>query len=148
MAQFKSDGLMVQEYVYDFAKDGGAASTIILSNKLNYDPLPVGAIVKHVTAQVVTACTSGGAATVSWGNGSAATAWSGAAKAVASLTLNAVFNEQATPSILWDDTNDASIPIYVSSESVGRFAVTIATAALTAGKIVFSVEYLLPNTVA
>ena len=58
-----SNQVHLQEYIYDFAKDGGvAASNIVLSNKAGYDPIPVGAIIKGVKAVVVTACTSAGSA--------------------------------------------------------------------------------------
>ena len=87
---FKNDGVQVQEYVYDFADDGGVIGEIVLSDKAGLDPLPVGAIVKSVTAKVLTALTSGGSAVLSWGNGDDADGYSGAAAAVGeSATLGA-----------------------------------------------------------
>lgn len=135
----------VQEYVYDFAKDGGAVSTITLSSKNGKNPLPVGAIVKAVTAQVVTACTGGAGSTIAWGNNTV-DGYSGTTAAVAGFTQNALFNGwDNAASLLFDDANDHPIPFYVTSESTtGTFTISIGTDPLTAGKIVFMVEYLLP----
>lgn len=134
----------VSEYLYDFAVDGGAIGTIVLSSKNGKNPLPVGAIVKHVTDRVLTACTSGGSATVSWGNNTV-TAYSGTAIAVASLTADSLHNEQVAGSSLWDNTNDSSIPLLVTSESTtGTFKLAIAADTLLTGKIVFVVEWLEP----
>lgn len=143
---FKNAGVNVQEYVYDFAVDGGAEGEIFLSSKDGYQPLPVGAIVLGVIAKVETACTSGGSATVAWGNDDDPDGYSGTGIAVASLTANAVFNgHDNAAALLWDDTNDHAIYPYVADEDDGEFSVTIATAALTAGKIRFNVLYLMPG---
>lgn len=146
---FKNKELCVQEYVYDFSVDGGAVSTITLSSKSGVDPLPVGAIVKSVSAQVLTAFTSGGSATLSWGNGDSVTAYSGTAIAVASLTANAVFNGMGNgSSSLWDDTQDSPKLLYIDDATTGAVVVAIATAAMTAGKMVLCVEYYLPKSAA
>ena len=47
--------------------------------------------------------------------------------------------------LLWDDTNDHAIYQNVSTAADGQFIVSIADVALTAGKILFMVEYLLPT---
>lgn len=143
---FKNSGVQVQEYVYDFAVDGGAVGTVDLHAKANKSVIPVGGIIKSVTAKVVTACTSAGAATVAWGNGDDADGYSGTAIAVASLTDNALFNGwDNAAALIWDDTNDHQIPVNVADAADGQLIVTIGTAALTAGKMVFLVEYLLPT---
>lgn len=143
---FKNDGVMVQEYVYDFNVDGGATGEIFLSSKAGYDPLPLGAIIKGVTARVVTAFTSGGSATLAWGNGDDPDGFSGAAVAVASLTQDSLFNGfDNGAALLWDDTNDHPIYVPVINEDDGEFSVSIGTAAMTAGKAVFLVEYYLPS---
>jgi len=132
---FKNDGLLIQEYVYDFAVDGGATGQIELQAKVNKDPLPEGAVVSNVYAKVITACTSGGSATVSWGDGTDVDGYSGTAKAVAALTANAAFDGKGD--------SGALLPDVVGS--AGKFTVDIAVAALTAGKIVFLVEYIYPS---
>lgn len=143
---FKNSGLHVQEYVYDFEVDGGAVGEIFLSSKAGYAPIPNGAIIKAVTAKVVTAFTSGGSATLAWGNDDDPDGYSGSAIAVASLTDNAVFNGWDNgAALLWDDTNDHQIPVAVVNEDDGEVSVSIATAAMTAGKMILLVEYLLPS---
>lgn len=143
---FRNDGLQVQEYVYDFDVDAGAQGEIFLSSKAGYAPIPNGAIIKAVTAKVVTAFTSGGSATLSWGNDDDPDGYSGAAIAVASLTDNAVFNGWDNgAALLWDDTNDHQIPVPVINEDDGEVSVTIGTADMTAGKMLILVEYLMPS---
>jgi len=134
----------VQEYLYDFAVDGGAIGTIVLSSKKGKNPLPVDAIVTGVTARVLTAPLSTGSATISWGNNTV-TAYSGTAIAIASLTLNSLHTGRVASSSIWDDTNDRDVPLLVTDETTdGTFKIAIATEALTAGKIIFEVEYLHP----
>ena len=143
---FKNE-LSVQEYVYDFSVDGGStAAAIVLSSKANKSVLPSGAVVKSVYMKVLTTFTSGGSATLAWGNTSDPDGYSGAALAVASLTAGSVFNGyDNAAALLWDDTNDH--PIYFSAESAGLqdVSVTIGTADMTAGKCVVVVEYCLPE---
>ena len=143
---FKNMGVQVQEYVYDFDVDGGAIGEIVLSTKANKAAIPVGAIIKRVVAKVVTAFTSGGSATLEWGNGDDPNGYSGATIAVASLTDNALFNGyDNAAALLWDDTNDHPIDVNVADAADGSFSVTIATAAMTAGKAIFLVEYYMPS---
>jgi len=146
MSALRNVGLQVQEYVYDFAVDGGAVGAINLHAKNGKAVLPVGAIVKAVTMKVVTAFTSGGSATLAYGNGDDADGYSGSAIAVASLVDNFIVNGwDSGAQLLWDDTNDHQIPVNVADAADGQFIVTIGTAAMTAGKAVFLVEYLMPT---
>lgn len=139
-------GKEVQEYIYDFSVDGGAQGEIVLSDKDTKDPIPVGAIIKAVTVKVVTAHTSGGSATLAWGNGDDPDGYSGAAIAVASLTDNALFNGWDNGAVLlWDEVNDHQIPLNVADADDGKVSVTIGTADMTAGKLVLLVEYLMPT---
>lgn len=136
----------VQEYVYDFAVDGGSQGTISLSSKAGYTSLPDKAIVSEVVAYVETACTSGGSATLEWGNTTDPNGYSGATVAVASLSADAVLNGfDNAAALLWDDTNDHKIHFCANSANDRDFSVTIATADFTAGKIRFMVEYYLPG---
>lgn len=146
MSVFKNAGVHVQEYVYDFAVDGGAVSTISLSGKAGYQSLPDKAIVSEVIAYVETACTSGGSATIAWGNTTDPDGYSGATPAVAGFTADAVKNGiDNAAGILWDDANDHKIHFCANSANDRDFSITIATAALTAGKIRFLVAYYLPG---
>lgn len=146
---FKNDGVKVQEYVYDVAVDGGGTGAKTLSSKAGAQPLPVGAIVKAVHAKVVTAFTSGGSATLEWGNSADADGYSGVAKAVASLTANSVFNglEDATnpAALTWNNTDDHPVPYAVVAANSQDFKVNVGTAAMTAGKAVFMVEFYYPS---
>lgn len=146
MSAFKNDGLQVQEYVYDFDVDGGAVSTISLSSKAGYQSLPDKAIVSEVVMYVETACTSGGSATIAWGNTTDPDGYSGATPAVADFSADAVKNGfDNGAALLWDDTNDHKIHFCANSANDRDFSITIATAALTAGKLRFSVAYYLPG---
>lgn len=143
---FKNDGLSVQEYVYDFSVDGGAASAVTLSDKAGYDAIPIGSIILGVHAKVVTTVTSGGSATVEWGNGGDADGFSGTAIAKATLVANYVVNHSMNAAaLLWDNTNDNDVPYYVADAASGAFKMIANVAALTAGKIVFMVTYLKPS---
>lgn len=137
---------LVQEYIYDFSVDGGANGTAIpLETKAGYAPVPVGAVIMGVTARVVTAVV-GTSSTVSWGHSANTDGYSGTTIAEASLTINSVHNGLKTAnSDLWDDTNDVQVPWPVTTAALGTFHVLISTADLTAGKIVFMVEYLYPS---
>jgi hypothetical protein len=147
---FKNRGTYVEEYVYDFAVDGGVKDVAInLGAKAGKSVVPVGAIIKRVTAHVLTAPTSAGSATVAWGNGDDADGYSGTTIAIASLAINTVITGwDLGAALLWDDTNDHSIPVNVLNTADGEFEVLISTANLTAGKILFLVEYYYPKTVA
>lgn len=137
-------GIQVQEYLYDFAVDGGATGTIDISaNKL----LPVGAVVMGCWARVLTAVTSAGAATLAWGPTSDADGYSGTAIAKASLTDGAVFNGfDNGGALIWDDTNDHPIYFEVGATS-DDLILTVGTAALTAGKIKFCIQYYVDSEI-
>jgi len=106
---------------YNFAVDGGAVSTI--TPKLGVS-LPDNAVIVGGTINSTTACTSGGAATVSVGTsaGSSTTSLLGAT-AIATLSLDARVN--AVPTF--------ATPVKLTAG--GDVTLTVATAALTAGVI-------------
>jgi hypothetical protein len=117
----------VAYFEYDFARDGGAVGDITLRG----DSLPNDAIITSGMIHVKTACTSGGSATVALKVESANDIR--AATAVASLSANAVL----------DVVPVGTAATAVRTTANGRQVVaTIAVAALTAGKIVVSLEYL------
>ena len=142
---FKNDGVQTQEYVYDFDVDGGATGAIVLSSKPNKNNIPIGAVITRVTAKVLTALTSGGSATLAWGNGDDADGFSGVTAAVAGFGANVLFNGWDNAAVLlWDNTDDHAIDVNVSTADDGRFDFEITAAALTAGKMVFMVDYRMP----
>ena len=142
MSEFKNDGLKVQEYVYDFSVDGGAAGAISLSSKAGARTLPDNAIVQSVVA-FVEAAVVGTSSTLSWGNTGNAAGYSGTAIAEATLVLDYIHNGATQGSaLLWDDTNDHDTMFLANSANDRDFSVTIGTADLTAGKVKFFVTYL------
>lgn len=137
LAQHKSEapgfGNQVEysRYVYDFAVDGGATGV--------YDVMTAsaGMVIVHAHAKVLTACTSGGSATVKFGpvadDDRFITTTQGA---VASLTAGAVIVPVAvegTPNVLATPYSHAE---------AAKLVMTIGTAALTAGKIEFTIGYI------
>ncbi len=143
---FKNDGTQVHEYVYDVLVDGGAAAAYVLSDKAGADPVPVGAVVKRVTAKVLTALAGGTA--VSWGNGDDADGYSGTAIVDASLTINALFNGyDNAAALLWDDTNYHMIDVAIL-DAADDEARVLTTGTHTAGKLLIMVEYYNPKEAA
>ena len=151
---FKNDGVKVAQYVWDFAVDGGTIAVHQLANKSGKSLLPIGALVKSVTAKVLTAV-AGVGLTMTWGNTTAATGYSGAANAVGVLILGATFDGKetiATPGAhLWVaranvvPSADKAKPFLVAAAADANFQIEIAGGAATAGKIEFLVEYFNPS---
>lgn len=134
--------VQIQEYLYDFSVDGGAQGAIVLSDKANKNPIPVGAVIQRCFARVITQPV-GVSGTLKWGNGNGDYH---AAVAVASLTEGAVFNSQddSSDNLLSDADPGHPISLLVTDATSGNFTATIATTDFTAGKVVFAVEYWLP----
>jgi hypothetical protein len=134
----------VQEYIYDFAVDGGSTGAVDLSAKAGSDPLPQGCIVTKVGLKVITAVV-GTSSTVAVGNTTDA---DGFMAAIAEATLVDEYVSATgvqAGALLWDDTNDHDIPFLVNSANDADFSITIGTADLTAGKLVLWVEYYMPS---
>lgn len=120
--------------VYDFAVLGGAVSSIpLVDDQGNPAILPVGAIVTNVVAYVVTAVTTAASGTLSLGL--LTTTDLQGATAAGTLTLGAKV---------------AGTPVGTAATWVGPVVTTtgtqlqasIATGALTAGKVKYFVEYV------
>ena len=107
-------------FIYSFANDGGAVSTIGMGVFL-----PAGAIVQLGVANVFTALTSGGAATIAVG-------WTGDTGALIAATAVASWSDNAV--IEGVDLTVAMVKV----TAVQELAVTIATAALTAGEFYYT----------
>jgi hypothetical protein len=124
-------GLSVARAVYDFTVDGGAIATITPVETVT---LPLGAVLVGGIVFAAVAVTSLGSATVAVGTtaGSSTTALL-AATAKASLSLNAVL-----PLV---PTN--AVPVRLTA--AGAIDVTVAAAALTAGKLEIFVFYVQPG---
>lgn len=113
--------------LYDFTQDAGAVGDVTFGAYL-----PAGAIVTAVIADVLTAVTSAGSATVALKAGS--TALTGA---TAKASLAAGCGTIALAS--------SATAIKPSATAATELAITIATAALTAGKIRFTVLFVVPK---
>jgi hypothetical protein len=114
-----SGKMEICEVTYDYSVDGGAAGALDLFTA------DADLVIHRVTAKVVTAVTSGGAATVEVGK-SGDTAGLVAQTGKASLTAGVVV--------------DSKIGGYKLA-SGAKIIQTIGTAALTAGKIKYLIEY-------
>lgn len=118
----------MQSALYDFSVDGGAVGTISFGVQL-----PANAVITKITADVQTAATSGGSATFQIQAGST------------NLTAATAF-DSATAGI--NAAGVLDIPLSVSApfdaiklSSAGELKMAIATAALTAGKVRWLVEF-------
>jgi len=129
----KTDGAADKylEAVYDFSVDGGLVGSVPL-NDASGSPLnlPEKAIVISSHIEIEAAVTSGGSATVAFGLIGNTDAFK-AATGKASLTLDAVF------------AGGNDLPLKIAAPT--PVAVTIAVAALTAGKIRIFIKYIEGN---
>jgi hypothetical protein len=122
-----SNAKEVVRVVYDFAKDAGATGALDLFTADG------DIVITHAHATVKTTATSGGSATVIWGlTGDTNRFMDTTAGAVANLTAAAVISPASAD----------LVPIKLASGD--KVLMTIGTAALTAGKIEFVMEYMKP----
>ena len=128
MAMIKNQ-VLVQEYEYDFAVDGGATGVKTLSAKDNKVVLPTGAvrISSHVLVQTALA---GVGASAKVGTTASDVDYAALA-AIASYSENALFND-TTPVVVGATSDDCLL--------------TISGAALTAGKLKVLIEFVVPNS--
>lgn len=117
--------------VYDFSVNGGAVSSINLSDEFgNLVIFPIGAIITNVTLDVITACTTSASGTLALDSQAGGDLL--AATAAASVTGKL-----------------AGVPVGTAATwvkiatSAKQLKATIATGALTAGKAYIFIEYLL-----
>lgn len=118
----------VAYFEYDYDKEGGAVGDITLDRG---DKLPEGAIVTSGVVHSQTAVTSGGSATIALKLNSSGDVL--AATAISNFTANA----------LLDVVPDGTASNMVRISSAKYLTMTIATAALTAGKFVVALEYVM-----
>lgn len=121
-------------YEYDFARDGGAVSTISLTSKIN--ALKEGVIVRGVEVRVKTALDSAGSPTVTLGNTGDADGYLADFYSLAGTAGNVINEGEVAGALIWDDTNDHKIHYRVDSTANNQdLVLDIGTAALTAGKL-------------
>ncbi len=118
--------------VYDFAKKGGAIGAIVLVDEQGMAcKIPNKAIVRDVLIDVITAPTSGGSATIAIGSGTMSASNFKAATAIASYT----------GLVAGIPIGSAATAVKMTSDQSPK--ITIATAALTAGKLNVHIKYQL-----
>lgn len=117
-----------QEFLYDFATHGGAVSAISLGS------LPVGAVPVRAIAIVETPVTSDGSATVQLGN------TTDDDQLIASAAKTTV---DVAGKVIGGDANAFRQILVANDQPV---AIKIGTAALTAGKLRFVVEFYMPSS--
>ena len=127
------------KFEYDFAVDGGAVGAIDLRPKIT--SLEAGMVITDIYIYVETALASGGSATVTVGNVDA-DGFFADIFALAGSDNNAIRIGEVAGALMWDDTNDHALLYRVSTDT--SLALTVGTAALTAGKLQVFVEYLAP----
>jgi hypothetical protein len=143
MGKWKNDGLLVSEYVYDFAVHGGVYNTDIEISTAN-SRLPVGAIVVDAVFSIEEAVV-GTSSTLGIGN---ATTNVGYLPATAEATLALAYLGSAAKNkstLLFDDTNDNLIPYLVADADKSKVIARIGTANLTAGRVRAFIYYLNPS---
>lgn len=123
--------------LYDFSVLGGATGSLLLvDDQGNPAILPLNAIVTNVVCIVLTAVTSAGSATVALGsNIAAATTDLMAATAKASLASGFVAGVPVGTAATWVGP--------VTAQAGSQVQATIGTAALTAGKLEYIIEYII-----
>ena len=125
LAKLFNNEIGFAKLTYDFANDGSAtADTVKLATATDK------IMIINAVAQVETACTSGGSAVVNLGilGGDVDAFIANTAGAVASLTDDATIKETAGQKIVLADNDTISL--------------SVATAALTAGKINLFIQYV------
>lgn len=130
MSAIGNKDIQVMEFLYDFSVHGGAIGQIDLSDRLG-NAIPSGAIMLRASYYVETAFTSGGAATVAIGDVASAARY-----LAATAFDNAAFADEKVAAAA------IGVPLKVASANAGKIAITVAAAALTAGKMRIFVEYV------
>lgn len=129
-----SNDTEVLRAVYDYAADGGATGA------LDIFTASADCVILNFYAVVKTTCTSGGSATLKVGvTGDDDVFMTTTEGAVASLTAATVF--QAKPVLTEGTPNTVAWPFPRKLASGDKILQTIGTAALTAGKIEYTVEF-------
>ncbi len=131
---FKNDGVLVQEFEYDFAVDGGATGVISLSSKANKSLMPDGCIVESALVKVVTSVTG-----------------TGASAKIGHTTTDDVYlalrdvDGAGALGLASAQLGTYSTPFIADSAGERNVIMTISGGAITAGKLKVLVKYVNPN---
>ena len=144
---FVKNKKMVREYMYDFAKQGGAVSAITLEQLDPNSVLPEGFLVEKVTVLCETPLASGGTPTVTVGPAVDSDGYLADIYALMGVAGAVVRSGEVAGALLWDDTNDHEITYRVGSAANTKdVVIQVGTAALTAGKLRVIVEGVYPSS--
>jgi hypothetical protein len=124
-AVLNDSGMRCESVLFDFDEDGGAVGTLLCGKQL-----PAGAIIFDIFTDEITALTSGGSATFQL--------LAGATALSAALAFDTGFNGL-------DDQALAGAVEAIKLSAAAELQFAIGTAALTAGKVRFFVQFMLPN---
>lgn len=130
MSYFKNDNVQVAEYEYDFAVDGGATGVKVLSSKANKAGLPASAIVVGHQVLIQTAFA-----------GSGASCKIGCEGDDDKYLVNTAVAGLATLGL----KTSSATAFFADAATEDDVRLTIASAALTAGKLKVLVHFVNPN---
>lgn len=124
--------MQIAQCLYDFSLDGGAVGSYAMRTRL-----PRNAVITNVYADVETAATSGGSATYQVKAGStnlsAALAYDSATSGINAVGIQALPTAASSP----------FEAVKLSATSASELSMAIAGAALTAGKVRFTIQYFI-----
>jgi hypothetical protein len=130
-------------YEYSFAVDGGAISSITLRN-LGINALAAGMIIEDIQILVTEAFAGSATPTCTLGISGTTAGFLADFYASASTINTPIRVGEVAGSLMWDDTNDHQISYRIPNAASAIPLLTIASQALTAGKmvVVFKVRVL------
>ena len=139
---------LAKEFVYDFAKDGGAIGSISMKAvDPNGDLLPEGFVMTDAMLFVETAITSGGTPTITFVNTSDVDGYFADVFALVGAANAIVRVGQVDGALMWDSTADAKKGYRISSvANTQDMIMAIGTATLLTGKIRVIVKGYFPGT--
>lgn len=137
-----------KEFVYDFAKDGGAIGNISLKAvDPNGDLLDEGFMVEDIMIKIETAVTSGGTPTITFGNTSDVDGYLADVFALVGSAGVIIRAGQVDGALIWDTTADAKKSFLVTSAANTQdLVMAIGTATLLTGKIRVIVKGMVAGT--
>lgn len=136
------------EFMYDFAENGGAVSSISLvtADVNSIAALPEGFLVEGVEVITETTITSAGTPTITVGPTADVDGYLADIFGVAATAGAVVRSGEVAGALLWDDTNDHEISYRVTgTANTQDIVVAIGTAAVTAGKFRVLVHGYMPS---
>jgi len=144
----KKSERIIKEFVYDFSKDAGTIGTQSLKAVgPNGNTFDEGLLIVDLFVVVEAAVTSAGTPTVTIGNTSSSTGYMADIFSKVGAINSTVRSGEVDGSFIWDTTNDSAKAYRIgSAANVQDLTLSIGTAALTAGRLRFIIEGVLPGS--